>query len=64
MTSQSKRAYQIADTFRARGTKVVLGGMHPYALPEEAKNHADAVVIGEVEPLWEQILEDCEHDAL
>jgi len=64
MTSQIERAYQVSDAFRARGTKVVLGGMHPSVLPEEAKNHADAVVIGEVEPLWEQILEDCMGNAL
>ena len=64
LTSQSKRAYQIADVFRQRGVKVVLGGMHPSILPEEASLHADAVVIGEAENLWEQVLDDCERNAL
>lgn len=64
MTLQSDRAYQIADAFRSHGTQVIMGGMHATALPQEAKQHADAVVIGEVENLWEGILEDCEKHAL
>ena len=64
MTSQSERAYQIADAFRARGVPVVLGGIHPTALPEEAQGHADAVVVGEAEPVWEQVLDDCEQRRL
>ena len=58
LTLTAKRAYQIADTFRARGVKVVLGGMHPSALPEEASQHADAVVIGEAEEIWPTLIED------
>jgi len=64
MTATSQRAYQIADRFREKGTKVVLGGMHPSACPEEALQHADAVVIGEAEGLWEQLLEDLEKGEL
>lgn len=64
LTSQSRRAYQIADAFRQRGVKVVMGGMHASLLPEEAGQHADAVVIGEAEKLWEQVLDDCERHAL
>ena len=60
MTTQIKRAYQIADRFRNLGTKVVIGGIHATILPQEAKEHADAVVIGEVDNLWEQILVDFE----
>ena len=60
MTPQSERAYQIAEIFLTQGVKVVIGGMHATVLPEEVKQYADAVVIGEVEPLWEQILDDCE----
>jgi len=52
MTSAAPRAYQIADRFRQRGTAVVMGGMHASALPEEALQHVDAVVIGEAEGLW------------
>ncbi|MBN2531235.1 MAG: B12-binding domain-containing radical SAM protein [Spirochaetales bacterium] len=64
MTRQVERAYQIADAFRKKNTKVVLGGIHPSFLPEEAKQHADSVVIGEAETLWEQLLSDCEHNKL
>jgi radical SAM superfamily enzyme YgiQ (UPF0313 family) len=60
MTSQAERAYQIADRFRELGTKVVIGGIHASVLPEEAKQHADSVVIGEAENLWEEILIDVE----
>ncbi|MDD2710039.1 MAG: radical SAM protein [Verrucomicrobiae bacterium] len=58
MTIQAARAYQIADRFRAKGTKVIMGGMHPTAQPDESGKHADAVVIGEAEELWEGILAD------
>ncbi|KAA0001348.1 MAG: hypothetical protein FE046_02275, partial [Thermoplasmata archaeon] len=42
LTMLSKRAYEIADEFRRRNVKVVMGGYHPTAMPEEAKEHADA----------------------
>jgi radical SAM superfamily enzyme YgiQ (UPF0313 family)/anti-anti-sigma regulatory factor len=58
MTAMAHRAYEIADQFRRRGAKVVLGGMHPTALPEEGLQHADAVVIGEAEELWAPLLAD------
>ena len=64
MTAQAERAYQIADAFRNKGIKVVIGGMHASALPQEAKLHADVVVIGEADNIWEQILDDCEHNRL
>ncbi|MFC2155477.1 B12-binding domain-containing radical SAM protein [Acidobacteriota bacterium] len=60
MTAQADRAYQVADRFRKMGVKVILGGIHPTVLPHEAIEHADSVVIGEVEDLWEQILADFE----
>ncbi|MCA9771529.1 MAG: B12-binding domain-containing radical SAM protein, partial [Myxococcales bacterium] len=58
MTLQSKRAYEIADEFRARGKTVILGGMHPSTLPEEASQHADSVVCGEVEDIWAGVIQD------
>ncbi len=58
MTSAAPRAYQIADHFRERGIAVVMGGMHASALPQEALQHVDAVVIGEAEALWPQLLKD------
>ncbi|MCD6481261.1 MAG: B12-binding domain-containing radical SAM protein [Thermoplasmata archaeon] len=64
MTATAPRAYKIADEFRARGVKVVLGGYHPTAMPEEAKQHADAVVIGEAEEVWPQVIKDVEKGKL
>jgi len=58
LTVTANRAYEIADIFRARGVKVILGGSHPSALPEEASCHADSVVIGEAEGIWPKLIED------
>ncbi len=54
----ARRAYRLADWFRRRGTKVVLGGLHVTACPDEASQHADAVVIGDGVSVWPQILND------
>ncbi|MBF0423257.1 MAG: B12-binding domain-containing radical SAM protein [Magnetococcales bacterium] len=56
MTTQIGRAYQIADAFRRRHVQVVIGGIHATLLPEEAGRHADAVVVGEAEDVWETVL--------
>lgn len=58
MTSLAPRAYAIADGLRQRGVQVVLGGIHPTILPDEAAQHADAVVVGEAEGVWGQVLKD------
>jgi radical SAM superfamily enzyme YgiQ (UPF0313 family) len=55
-----KRAYEVSDRFRARGVKVILGGVHPSLLPEEAKEHADSVFIGEAEGRIETVIRDFE----
>jgi radical SAM superfamily enzyme YgiQ (UPF0313 family) len=52
------RAYEIADRYRARGIRVVLGGLHVTALPDEAAAHADAVFIGPGEDSWPAFLRD------
>ncbi|MBI5563182.1 MAG: B12-binding domain-containing radical SAM protein [Deltaproteobacteria bacterium] len=57
-TAEMPSAYEIADNFRKRGVKVVMGGVHVSALPDEALAHADAVVIGEAEQVWHKALED------
>lgn len=57
-TCTAPRAYEIADEFRRRGVPVVMGGYHPSALPMEAKQHADSVVIGDAEDTWPKLLED------
>ena len=57
-------AYDIADKFIARGKTVVLGGPHIFAFPQEAKQHASAVAIGEAEELWSVILNDVQAGSL
>ena len=58
ITGTSTRAYTIADTLRARGITVVLGGPHPTLLPEEAKTHADSVIVGLANRSWPELLGD------
>lgn len=58
MTMAAHHAYAVADEFRKRGKMVILGGVHPSILPEEALRHADAVVIGESEGIWRDLLAD------
>ncbi len=58
MTTAVKRGYELADHFRRRGLKVVMGGMHASVLPQEALQHCDAVVVGEAEILWPALLRD------
>jgi radical SAM superfamily enzyme YgiQ (UPF0313 family) len=64
LTCVVKRAYAVADQFRERRVKVILGGVHPSLLPEEAKEHADSVFIGEAEGVFEQVLQDLEKGEL
>jgi radical SAM superfamily enzyme YgiQ (UPF0313 family) len=64
MTASAPRAYAIADAFRKRGIPVVMGGIHPTVLPDEAAAHADAVVIGEAEPVWQEVVADLAADRL
>ena len=64
MTANSSRAYDVADRFRRMGKQVVFGGVHPTVRPEEAGRHADAVVVGEAEPVWAGILEDAQKRTL
>ena len=58
LTPQANHAYHIADGFRRRGVPVVMGGIHPTALPQEALGHADSVVLGEAERVWPRLLAD------
>ncbi len=58
MTYHAPRAYTISQRFRKRGVKVVLGGIHPSAMPAEAGLHADSVVIGEAEESWPRLIKD------
>lgn len=58
MTANAPRSYLIAQEFKKRGKKVILGGVHPTILPDEALQHADSVVIGEAEGVWQNVLND------
>jgi radical SAM superfamily enzyme YgiQ (UPF0313 family) len=63
-TFSSQRAFAIADGFRQRRIPVVMGGVHACLMPEECLGHADAVVIGEAEYVWPQVLADVAAGAL
>src|SRR5215210_4592894 len=58
ITGTAPRSYELADHFRQRGIPVVLGGVHPTLMPEEAARHADSVVVGYAEQSWPQLLRD------
>jgi radical SAM superfamily enzyme YgiQ (UPF0313 family) len=60
MTATAPRAYDIADMFRSKGARVVLGGIHASMLPEEALEHADSVVAGEAEEIWPRVVADAD----
>lgn len=57
-TTNAFRAYQVVDIFRKKGAKIVMGGIHPSMMPEEALMHSDAIVIGEAETVWKELLDD------
>jgi radical SAM superfamily enzyme YgiQ (UPF0313 family) len=59
-TYTARRAYQIADHHRRRGIPVVAGGYHASFLPDEALAHADAVVVGDAEPVWREVVRDAQ----
>jgi len=57
-TTNAFRSYEVARIFKERGAKVIMGGIHPSAMPEEAAQHADSVVRGEAETIWKILIED------
>lgn len=63
-TTNINRAYEIAGQYRERGTKVVLGGIHASMVPDEAMQFADAILIGEAENVWAEIISDYENNRL
>jgi radical SAM superfamily enzyme YgiQ (UPF0313 family) len=60
----ARRAYELAAWYRARGARVILGGLHVLSCPDEAAPHADAIAIGEGVRLWPRILRDIEAGTL
>lgn len=63
-SAQINEAYALAQRYRALGTPVVMGGTHVTALPEEALKYCSAVVIGEGEAVWLDVLRDASQGAL
>ena len=64
MVTNATRACQIADQFRRRNVKVVMGGYYPYMVPDHALNHADAICASEAEYVWTEILTDAREGTL
>ena len=63
-TYTAARAYQIASEYRARGVPVVMGGFHATLVPDEVARYAEAVVIGEAEGVWAEVVDDLRHGTL
>lgn len=66
-TAQAPEAYELADRLRsdkATRPRIVMGGLHVTCLPEEALQHCDAVIVGEGELCWPDILKDAEQNNL
>ena len=64
LTPRIYETYQLSERFRKNGIKVVIGGLHVSALPEEAKNYADTIVQGEGEIIWKTLLNDYTNNSL
>lgn len=64
LTASVEEAYRLCTLLRRAGTRVILGGLHTTACPGEAQTHCDAVVVGEGEPVWRQILADADNGIL
>src|SRR5215203_4545356 len=56
--TSARRAYQLADHYRAHGAHVALGGLHVTSLPDEAAAHADTIFVGPGEETWPRFLAD------
>jgi len=57
-TYTAVRSYQIASEYRRRGVPVVMGGFHPTLVPDEVSEYTEAIIIGEAEGVWPQVIED------
>ena len=63
-TYTARRSYEIAEEYRRRGVPVVMGGFQPTFVPEECAQHADALVIGDAETIWAQVIADARNGDL
>jgi radical SAM superfamily enzyme YgiQ (UPF0313 family) len=64
LSAQIAEAYQLADRYRELGVPVVMGGLHVTAVPDEAAEHASAVIVGEGESVWPAVVRDAETGTL
>lgn len=64
LTSTANDAYKVGDMCKNLGIKCIMGGIHAFILPQEAKRHCDAVILGEAEYIWQKILNDVEENNL
>jgi radical SAM superfamily enzyme YgiQ (UPF0313 family) len=64
MTATAPRAYDLSSLLKRNGANVILGGIHPSVLPDEASQFADAVVVGEAEGVWQEVLSDVQRNQL
>ena len=60
----ARRAYEIAAEYRQRGVPVVMGGFHATLMPDEVAQYAEAVVVGEAESAWAEVVDDARHGTL
>lgn len=63
-TSQANRAYEVGDHFRRLGVPVVMGGIHATMCLDEVLERVDAVVTGEADSVWQEVLEDARQGCL
>lgn len=63
-TYTAKRAYFISEQFRNRNIRVVMGGYHTTLMPEEVLEHADSILIGNAESVWQRLIEDFKNNCL
>lgn len=57
-STSAYRSYEVAKIFKEKSAKVVMGGIHPSVMPDEAGGHADALVLGEAETVWAAVIDD------
>ncbi len=60
----ARRAYEIAAEYRSRGVPVILGGFHPTLVPDECRQHADAIFVGDAESRWQEVIDDLRNGQL
>lgn len=63
-TFTARRSYEIADEYRKRGVKVIMGGIHVKLIPDEVRPHADSIMIGDAEDKWKEMIEDARNGQL